>query len=747
MEHQSMDPPDGEGGDVAAETSDVKIRMTVPGVLHPATTYALSPDDENEIRELDILAFSKNGSGVDTFCYRITVDPAKIKPGAGEVNGNLKDADVKLQRYKNPLKLVVVANASTVLDGAAIATGETLGDVYNRLKFNFSGKWQTNPYAPFPMWGESDDPEYVLVQDPVVMERVEVTLVRSIAKIDVGVDLFAVDPSLGFGNHFKIKHIYVYNPRNRGFLAPSLPNFDRTLHKATAPSVPTDATPITATQEYIIGTNKFFSEIYVPEAAVAPNPTFLVIGAEYDNGPELYYRVDFIDASDNTLPLLRNHRYLINIRNISRPGFATKEEAAAIRSANLEYDLSVTDARMKEFVFDGQYYLALSEGDMVMTETDAKQIYVETNYPGVPAWTVSYNGSFFLSQTTTPSYTGFSVNKLYDAYVREGAITFRAGTLTKTIHVRQYASFTSSATAANLIIDRATAGMDGTIRAGATIDLLWEDVPNIVSSTYPSANPAGVTLNGAGNAVFVLRDGSSNIVWSWHVWNGYDPDSPAGQVNYKGRIFMDRNLGAKAYAPGSVDSYGLLYQWGRKEPLVGSQSLTGSTQRSTYRGSAVPLPYVSPQDVTTLGSNPLEESHRRPATFITSTLPPWYTWSDTDDADNSLWTTGGLKSPYDPCPAGWRVPTAAEFLEALTPVGGWNYGQAYEGGLVLPAAGGLDFSTGQLFDVGASGYYWTAETAGPSAKCLHIRNGSATIENAFRANGFSVRCMKEKYNE
>ncbi|MCC8062106.1 MAG: hypothetical protein LIO68_02535, partial [Rikenellaceae bacterium] len=44
---------------------------------------------------------------------------------------------------------------------------------------------------------------------------------------------------------------------------------------------------------------------------------------------------------------------------------------------------------------------------------------------------------------------------------------------------------------------------------------------------------------------------------------------------------MDRNLGAMSASPG-VASYGLLYQWGRKDPFVGSRDGSNENGKTFY---------------------------------------------------------------------------------------------------------------------------------------------------------------------
>ena len=75
-----------------------------------------------------------------------------------------------------------------------------------------------------------------------------------------------------------------------------------------------------------------------------------------------------------------------------------------------------------------------------------------------------------------------------------------------------------------------------------------------------------------GNAVIAAKDASGNILWSWHIWL---TDQSEEQVYYNNAgTMMDRNLGATSATPGDVGALGLLYQWGRKDPFLGSSSIS-----------------------------------------------------------------------------------------------------------------------------------------------------------------------------
>ena len=70
--------------------------------------------------------------------------------------------------------------------------------------------------------------------------------------------------------------------------------------------------------------------------------TRLVIGGVYanDKNPDgtprvTYHRVDFADADNNLLSVLRNHKYTVSVEKVTAPGYATPDEAAISASTNV----------------------------------------------------------------------------------------------------------------------------------------------------------------------------------------------------------------------------------------------------------------------------------------------------------------------------------------------------------------------------------------------------------------------------
>jgi len=204
------------------------------------------------------------------------------------------------------------------------------------------------------------------------------------------------------------------------------------------------------------------------------------------------------------------------------------------------------------------------------------------------------------------------------------------------------------------------------------------------------------------------------ILWSWHIWmTGFDIDNADNQYEVSGdalgqhSTFMGRNLGALSSGESGTEedilnSFGLQYQWGRKDPFPGPGDIpfdpknedmasNGSANPSNnatiycYRtedgkifstkdsrwtfnmqvedvsvaknvqrtvenpeyfmksASTAYLWCTSEAPVTGQNLNPLDDSN------------PWgYLWGNPNVTAAAI----GEKSIYDPCPVGWQVPNA-----------------------------------------------------------------------------------------
>lgn len=182
-----------------------------------------------------------------------------------------------------------------------------------------------------------------------------------------------------------------------------------------------------------------------------------------------------------------------------------------------------------------------------------------------------------------------------------------------------------------------------------------------------------------------------------------------------GKVWLDRNLGATQVATSSTDtaSYGDLYQWGR------------NADRHQVRISGTN---------TVLASNYFTNN----GLFIVSSSSP-FNWLS--DVETHMWS--GTAAENNPCPSGFRIPTAAEWEQERRTWISNNAAGAFASPLKLPAVGGRNYSSGMLVNVGTFGYYWSSTISGTGARNLYFDNGNAFIVTNNRANGLCVRCIKD----
>lgn len=256
----------------------------------------------------------------------------------------------------------------------------------------------------------------------------------------------------------------------------------------------------------------------------------------------------------------------------------------------------------------------------------------------------------------------------------------------------------------------------------------------------------------AGNAVIAAKNAIGEILWSWHIWVPETAITTVNEANFSSKLTMSRNLGALvdavAGSPAPVGSFGLLYEWGRKDPFPGLGTATGTTAVTVATAAGVSFAYQSTR-LTML------ESIQAPTTFAYSS-GSWTPEATATTADGTLWgeTT---KTVNDPCPQGYMLPqrSSSDFWKGteMKDVSGFSDNSVNAsfvlGSLVFPLAGYIDNSSeaqkkaGQRsivwsgrWDSGtqnAYGFYAYLDSDGPSFKRTAIA----------RSRGGSVRCVAE----
>lgn len=305
-----------------------------------------------------------------------------------------------------------------------------------------------------------------------------------------------------------------------------------------------------------------------------------------------------------------------------------------------------------------------------------------------------------------------------------------------------------------------------------------------------------------GNAVIAALNESGEIVWSWNIWavEGWNADATAKKA---GRYtVMDRNLGAvlglsakdvtdNVKAAGAIGNY---YQWGRKDPFPAAseyQTTTnvlsdwGNPAYTTLDEYKVEGDKIFSADRTKngrmlkaeLGSDyslqqAVDESVKYPHKWMfggqSDAEYPQYAWFTGDykarsakenDEWRYLWgskdNVSNDKTLYDPCPEGWKVPTADAFAYIFSDgqVSSGKHGfyiPDYD--LYFPYAGQRKAGFGGS-SLGASGEIMIASAsvanslypirASVSASGSNLAGARVTSSNSYAGAGYQVRCVKE----
>ncbi len=301
----------------------------------------------------------------------------------------------------------------------------------------------------------------------------------------------------------------------------------------------------------------------------------------------------------------------------------------------------------------------------------------------------------------------------------------------------------------------------------ASAEVLWETFgtnvkPNtgdLVSEVvYEAGRISFKASDKKGNALIAAKDAAGKILWSWHIWM---TDAPADQVYMRNAgTVMDRNLGAVSADPGSVGALGLFYQWGRKDPFLGSSSISAGVQAMSTYSEEWKSESLSVED------DAIAYVIANPTVFIKYGVntEDWYHTSS-GSRDNTRWRS--VKTIYDPCPVGYRVPNGGDNGLWATGFGTkkdiedeiFNYGQKgfdfgkdaefgklfNDGSCWYPAAGYLsDGQYGSKNVVGGYGGYWscTPDEDNVYVLCIDMGYIYPTL-SVNRTSARSVRCVKE----
>ncbi|MGP1392680.1 MAG: hypothetical protein ACTTK1_01770 [Candidatus Cryptobacteroides sp.] len=321
--------------------------------------------------------------------------------------------------------------------------------------------------------------------------------------------------------------------------------------------------------------------------------------------------------------------------------------------------------------------------------------------------------------------------------------------------------------------------------------IVWADASGIVYNLQLEGNGANAFLKFHvpadkicnGNAVVAVKDGSGNVMWSWHLW--FDRDDaldkipvknyggiiykfskyPLGNVWFRWEKFFERyiRITVSQNSPAGIiktvvikqkkatDQYyrecrSPYYQWGRKD--------------------ALPLGHLALQNG---GDNmSIQNSIQHPITFYTDgnswiNIYNYYNLWSMENVEKTFNDNPVVKTIYDPCPVGFHVPASNAFTgftktgqntisqNDLNVIGNFNFGYDFKTGYTEPDAIFFPTYGSRRCDNGTP----TLMTEGIYMSCVpgNLINGGRClllldnyvqpITEVFRAEGCSIRPVSE----
>ena len=172
------------------------------------------------------------------------------------------------------------------------------------------------------------------------------------------------------------------------------------------------------------------------------------------------------------------------------------------------------------------------------------------------------------------------------------------------------------------------------------------------------------------NGVISVKNGSGVIMWNWHIWIWPYSLNPETIINKQGVSYkiMPVNL-ATTYDSGYMGKRckSWYYQFGRSVPMMSSSDCSFESFHTSY--GALTFKVSSTASTMNLGIRNPNIFYKKPSTNDHSC------WFNTNvDKIRNLWDASNddrvstdkltIKTVYDPCPVGWKVPNAKVLANA-----------------------------------------------------------------------------------
>lgn len=436
-------------------------------------------------------------------------------------------------------------------------------------------------------------------------------------------------------------------------------------------------------------------------------------------GKQGWYRLDFYlgnapiasGTTANFEDIIRNNWYNFTIKSINSDGYETEEEALANIGSNIVYKMDISSS--SGISTNGQYSLITDKDEIILgdingtaTVTISALLFSETELSTYKVKIVCPSGQLELVDASSGEKDFLpdgatlknSDNSMRTIRIRatggdlsDSYLECHLGNIVKRIPIKlamancYMVNFSDPGKKVSISILQANS--DGKIRIeGKDVVpvFIWADHSVAEADFEMTYNDVGKSIDITNKASFTgnIIIGASvggEIKWSWHLWCLASGQSVVEKY-FGGLTWMDRALGA--YNLDDVNGCsGLLYQHGRKDPFVGVSCAANPARMPDepsiyYYDTPFTMkdihPYFGESCIQVKDeNNNIAFAISHPYIFIEGNNilifdgPGMSSESDFDWATNSLeernktldlWTKNDVKTIYDPCPFGWKVP-------------------------------------------------------------------------------------------
>lgn len=429
---------------------------------------------------------------------------------------------------------------------------------------------------------------------------------------------------------------------------------------------------------------------------------------------------------------------------------------------------TLTSSAKLKMVIDSEEYEAELSGSWQAGRTYTYSVTKEPGDTSIDLSMVDNAGNARASMMTANCYLvhaagDYKLPLVYGNAIKNGAVNtvaFNPGTVTN--GTDRFVNHADAGITGPWITKSGSGADAGMGLTAASAELLWQDRTSLITAVSVDGDYLKFTVGtfGGGNALIAVKDGSGNILWSWHIWATTDNLSTTTAINTGSHTYnvAHVNLGWVPTGGGGKQGYFPYYQWGRKDPFIPAAAYNSTANHTVYNISNATVTGLTCQASTTVT---IGDNIKNPTThyFNSNNCGPvsttYYNMWDAQNAAADNVATATKKTIYDPCPPGFCVPTGNLWYYfgngSLRFDSNWdstNLGKTWtlnSPNIWFPAAGNRNSSSGALSIVGSNGYYWSATPSDTYyGRFLFFVSGGWRWLDDFPATGFSVRPVAEE---